>query len=71
MDLKDLTWDYAEPLKDEAWRARRIAEFFPFVADSLTKGDKALLLREIDKMNLPEERREIIRMVCKGEENGK
>lgn len=67
MDLKDLTWDYTEPLKDEAWRARRLAEFFPFVADSLTREDKALLLREIDKINLPEERKEIIWMVCAGE----
>lgn len=71
MDLKDLTWDYADPLKDDAWRARRLAEFFPFVADSLTSDDKALLLREIDKINLPDERKEIIRRVCSGEENGK
>jgi hypothetical protein len=21
MDLKDLTWDYADPPKDDAWRA--------------------------------------------------
>lgn len=39
MDLKDLTWDYPEPLKDDEWRARRIGEFFPFVADSLTSKD--------------------------------
>jgi hypothetical protein len=71
MDLKDLTWDYAEPLKDDAWQARRLAEFFPFVADSLTSEDKALLLREIDKIHLPDERREIIRMVCTGEDDGK
>lgn len=71
MDLKETTWDYPEPLKDDEWRARRLGEFFPFVADSLTTEDKALLLREIDKINLPEERKEIIRMVCSGEENGK
>jgi len=67
MDLKDLTWDYPEPLKDEAWRARRLAEFFPFIADSLTMEDKALLLKEIERINLPEERKEIIRMVCGGD----
>ena len=70
MDLKDLTWDYAEPLKDDAWRARRLAEFFPFVAEGLTREDKDLLLREIDEIPLPDERKEYIRMVCNGEEDG-
>ena len=28
MDLKYLTWDYPEPLKDDEWRAGRIGEFF-------------------------------------------
>jgi hypothetical protein len=70
MDLKDLTWDYADPLKDDAWRARRLAEFFPFVAEGLSRKDKDLLLREIDRINLPDERKEFIRMVCTGEKNG-
>lgn len=46
MDLNDLRWDYAELLKDDAWRARRLAEFFT--------------------IPLPDERKEYIRMVCKG-----
>jgi hypothetical protein len=27
MDLKRVTWDYENPLEDELWRARRLAEF--------------------------------------------
>ena len=67
MDLKRLLWDYRHPLKDEMWRARRLAEFFPFILDELTREDMDLLLKELDRINLPEERREFIRMVC-GEE---
>mgnify|MGYP006294654497 CR=1 FL=1 len=69
MDLRDLTWDYADPLEDDAWRARRLAEYFPFVAEGICREDRELLLREIDGMNLPEERKELIRIVCTGEEN--
>ncbi len=71
MDLKHLTWDYTDPPGDDMWRARRLAEFFPFVVEGLTTEDKALLLREIDRINLPDERKEFIRMVCGGEKNGK
>ncbi len=71
MDLKRLTWDYADPPKDDAWRARRLAEFFPFVVEGLSAEDKDLLLREIDKITLPDERKEYIRMACRGERNGK
>jgi len=71
LDLKRLTWDYQNPLKDDAWRARRLAEYFPFVVEGLCREDKDLLLREIERINLPDERKEIIRMVCGGERNGK
>lgn len=71
MDLKHLTWDYTDPPGDDMWRARRLAEFFPFVVEGLSTEDKALLLREIDRINLPDERKEFIRMVCGGEKNGK
>ena len=64
MDLKRLVWDYQHPLKDDLWRARRMAEFFPFVLEELTREDKVVLLRHLDKINLPEERKEFIRMVC-------
>jgi hypothetical protein len=60
MDLKRITWDYDEPLEDELWRARRLAEFFPFVADDLT-------LRHLDRIKLPDERKTIIRIVCTAE----
>ena len=56
MDLRQITWDYVEPLEDEAWRARRLAEFFPFVVEDLTREDKNLILRYIDQIKLPEER---------------
>ena len=64
MKLKHLTWDYKQPLEDEMWQARRLAEFFPFVLEDLTAQDKALLLRRLDELNLPAERKEFIRMVC-------
>ena len=64
MDLRQLTWDYGEPLEDEAWRARRLAEFFPFVVEDLTREDKDLILKYIDRIKLPEERKAIIRIVC-------
>lgn len=67
MNLKSLVWDYPHPLKDEVWRARRLAEFFPFILDELTREDMDLLLKELDKLNLPEERKEFIRMVCSEE----
>jgi len=64
MDLKHLTWDYPTPLENDTWRARRLAEFFPFVVEGLSKEDKALLLREMDPLNLPDERKEYIAMIC-------
>ena len=64
MKLKNLLWDYTRPLKDDMWRARRLAEFFPFVLEDLTPQDKVLLLSKLDQINLPEERKEFIRMVC-------
>ena len=67
MNLKCLVWDYPHPLKDDAWRARRLAEFFPFILDELTRRDMDLLLKEVDRLNLPEERKAFIRMVCRGE----
>ena len=66
LDLKCLVWDYPQPLNDDMWRAKRLAEFFPFIIDELTRKDKELLLKELDKINLPEERKEFIRMVCGG-----
>ena len=69
MDLKRLSWDYPHILKDDMWRARRMAEFFPFLIEGLTREDKALLLRYLDKINLPDERKEFIRMVCGGEQD--
>jgi len=59
MDLRQITWDYAEPLQDEAWRARRLAEFFPFVADEFTRADKNVILRYLDQIKLPDERKAI------------
>jgi hypothetical protein len=53
-------------LDDRMWRARRMAEYFPFILDELTREDKELLLKELDKINLPEERKEFIRMICGG-----
>lgn len=64
MKLTHLTWDYKQPLEDEQWRARRLAEFFPFILEDLTPQDKALLLKMLDELNLPVERKEFIRMVC-------
>ena len=67
MNLKRLIWDYPHPLKDDTWRAQRLAEYFPFILDEFTREEMDLLLKELDKLNLPEERKEFIRMVC-GEE---
>ncbi len=69
MDLKRLIWDYPHPLEDEGWRARRLAELFPFVLEKLTQEDKELLLRELDRINIPDERKEFIRMVCGGKQD--
>ena len=69
MDLKRLTWDYPEPLKDDLWRARRIAEFFPFVLENLSIEDKEALLKHLDNLYVPDERKELIRMVCSGEQD--
>lgn len=67
MDLKQITWDYGEPLEDELWRARRLAEFFPFVVEGLTGEEKDLLLRYLDQIKLPDERKTIIRIACSAE----
>lgn len=69
MNLNRLTWDYPHPLKDELWRARRMAEYFPFVLEELTHEDKEVLLRHLDKIDLPDERKEFIRMVCCGKQD--
>lgn len=69
LDLRRLNWDYPHPLKDDMWRARRLAEFFPFILDALTREDKDLLLRELDRIKLPDERKEYIRMVCGGQQD--
>ena len=69
MDLKQITWDYGEPLEDEAWRARRLAEFFPFVVEDLTRENKDLILKYIDQIKLPEERKAILRIVCGAEKD--
>ena len=69
MDLKQITWDYGDPLEHEVWRARRLAEFFPFVVDDLTQEDKKLIVRYLDQITLPEERKEIIRIVCGAKQN--
>ena len=36
LNPKRIHWDYPNPLKDDLWRARRMAEFFPFVLEKLT-----------------------------------
>jgi hypothetical protein len=69
MDLKRITWDYGEPLEDELWRARRLAEFFPFVVEDLTGEDKHLILRYLDQIKLPDERKKIIRIACSAEKD--
>jgi hypothetical protein len=69
MDLKGITWDYNNPSEDDLWRARRLAEFFPFVAAELSREEKDLIIRHLDQINLPDERKEIIRMVCSAEQN--
>jgi len=69
LDLNRLTWDYPHPLKDDMWKERRMAEFFPFVLTALTQEDKEVLLRNLDKIKLPDERKEFIRMVCGGEQD--
>jgi hypothetical protein len=67
MDLKQITWDYREPLEDELWRARRLAEFFPFVVEGLTSKEKDLLLMYLDQIKIPDERKTIIRIACSAE----
>jgi hypothetical protein len=69
MDLKGITWDYNNPSEDDLWRARRLAEFFPFVAAELSREEKDLIIRHLDQINVPDERKEIIRMVCSAEQN--
>ena len=68
MDLRDLTWDYPELPGDDLWRATRIAEFFPFVLEEISQEDKVLLLRHMEEIHVPEERKEFIRMVCGGKQ---
>ncbi|MFQ6003646.1 MAG: hypothetical protein ACE5KJ_07865 [Candidatus Zixiibacteriota bacterium] len=69
MRLKDMVWDYLNPLKDDLWRARRMAEFLPFVFEDLSKEDKHLLLKHLDNINVPNERKEFIRMICGGKQD--
>lgn len=69
MKLEHLTWDYNQPLEDELWRARRMAELFPFILEELTPRDKMLLLSKLDELRLPAERKEFIRMVCHEKQN--
>jgi hypothetical protein len=69
MELKQITWDYREPLEDELWQARRLAEFFPFVIKDLTSKEKDLLLRYLDQIKLPDERKTIIRIACGAEKD--
>jgi len=69
MNLKRITWDYENPPEDELWRATRLAEFFPFVAADLTWEEKELILKYLDQIKLPNERKQIIRMVCGGEKD--
>ncbi len=64
MEHKTIVWDYKDPPRDELWQARRLAEFFPFVAFELTPDDKALILRHLEKLRLPPERKEAIRLAC-------
>jgi len=46
-----------------------MAEFFPFILKDLTKENKELLLEHLDKINVPDERKEFIRMVCGGKQD--
>lgn len=64
MNPKSMLWDYPDHLKDDLWRARRMAEFFPFVLEELTEEDRKTLLRRLDEINVPDERKEFISMVC-------
>jgi len=45
-----------------------MAEYLPFVLDKLTRKEKQILLEHLDKINLPEERKEFIRLVCSGKQ---
>jgi hypothetical protein len=65
--IKRLLWDYPHLLQDEKWRARRIAEYFPFVADELTDEDWEILIKHLDDIQLPKERRELIKLMYAGE----
>jgi len=46
-----------------------LAEYFPFVLAELTPEDEEVLLSNLDKINLPDERKEFIRMVCGGKQD--
>lgn len=69
LNPKRIPWDYPNPLRDDLWRARRMAEFFPFVLEELTEEDRKILLRQLDEINVPDERKEFIRMVCGEKQN--
>jgi len=45
LNLKSMLWDYPHHLKDDLWRARRMAEFFPFVLEELTDSISSLWLK--------------------------
>ena len=46
-----------------------MAEFFPFVLEELTEEDKQILLKHLDNIKVPDERKEFIRMVCGGKQD--
>lgn len=55
---RELVWDYPSPPKDERWRARRIALFFPqFGRDRETV---AVLYRYLDELQVPPGIRELV-----------
>ncbi|MEW6664632.1 MAG: hypothetical protein AB1512_05355 [Thermodesulfobacteriota bacterium] len=68
MELRHLTWDYSQPPEDDLWRATRIAEYFPFVLETLPDDDRQLVLEYLDDIRVPEERKDFIRMVCGGKQ---
>jgi hypothetical protein len=41
----------------------------PFVLEELTKEDRKTLLRRLDEINVSDERKEFIRMVCSEKQN--
>ena len=52
---KEIVWDYDEPPKDNLWRLRRIAMFFPAYCDDPETVKK--LYDHLDELGVDEERR--------------